>query len=181
MKKSYKLFHVEQRKSKMFYLKTLLIFFVSVVLVNCGVAKQRIEIQDFIIMPNGLSVSKQQPLNAFVFENDLNNLPIQEFLARYFRTSSLQNKIIDFKLDNSNFKLIIYDSDDFERFFGSNNFLIKNIENNSNKNGNPNKFIAFSVITGDNHDCLDQRSLYYLKISEYLKSLKSKYFFNNGK
>ena len=181
MKKLHYLFHVERYKSKMFFLKTFLIFFLVCVLLSCGINKPRIEIQDFIIMNSGMTIAKSEPLNTFVFENNLNNLPFQDFLTKHFKTNVLHNKSIDFRIEGSNLKLIVYDPDDFERFFGTNNFIAKNQENNANKTGNANKFIALSVISDSNQDCLNQNNLQFQITIDYLKNLKAKYFLSNDR
>jgi hypothetical protein len=181
MKNLNNMFHVERLQSKIFLARMFLILLFAQVCGSCGINKQRIEIQDYIVLQNGMPVEKSKPLNAFVFENNLNNLPIQDFLAKNYKTKSLLNTKINIMIDQSSLTLLIYDFDDFERYFGSSNFVAGNRENNANKSGNINKFIAFSVISDNNDDCLNQQNLMYQKTITYLKNLKSKYFLTNGR
>lgn len=176
-----KLFHVELHSLKILFFRCAVVLFCCAMTLSCGVARSKIEIHDYIVMPNGMPISQTRTLNAFVFENDLNNQPFQDFVSNAFHSNSLRNKSVNFKMENVSLKLWFYDADDFERYFGSNTFVAINQENMANKTGNPNKFIALSVTTDDNQDCLIPENLLYQKTIAYLKSLKYNYFQNNGR
>lgn len=176
-----KMFHVEHFCKLKIDFRLISLFLVFQGLAGCGVTKQRIEIQDFLISVNGIAIEKSKPLNAFVFENDLNNQPFQNFLTSFYKTNSLYNTKIEFVLDNAKFKLIVYDNDDFEKYFGRNNFIEKNLENTSILSGNNSKFIALSVISSSNEDCLNPKSLFYNNTVEYLKNLKKQYLSKNDR
>ena len=169
-----KMFHVEHRFPK----HVLTICFVICQL-SCGISKPKIEIQDFAILSDGMVVGKNKSVNAFVFENNLQNKPFQDFLVMHFKTTSLSNRIISFKINQIPLKMLLYDQDDFERFFGVNNFVAQNQENITNKLGNINKFVAISVVTEDNQDCLDQNNLLQQTVIDYLQNLKKLYLKSN--
>ena len=59
--------------------------------------------------------------------------------------------------------------------------MLKNLENISSISGNNSKFIALSVVSQNNEDCLDPNSLYYNNITEFLKILKKQYLLKNGR
>ncbi|MEO0059361.1 MAG: hypothetical protein RLZZ312_1008 [Bacteroidota bacterium] len=175
------MFHVEHFfKFNKFHQRCVFVL-IFVLLSSCGISKQRIEIQDFLITENGIKHESSKPLNAFVFENDLNNQPFQTFIATYFKTNARYNSKINFSTDKSKFVLIVYDNNDFDKYFGINNFMLKNLENISSISGNNSKFIALSVVSQNNEDCLDPNSLYYNNITEFLKNLKKQYLLKNGR
>ena len=175
-----KLFHVELHSFKPCFFRCVVVLFCFVMAPSCGVARSKIEIHDYIVMPNGMPISNTKSLNAFVFENDLNNQPFQDFISNTFHSNSLVNKSVNFKIEDVNLKLWFYDADDFERYFPSNTFVAANQENVAQKIGNSNKFIALSVTTNDNQDCLIPENLLYQKTITYLKLLKLNYFQKNG-
>ncbi len=175
------MFHVERIiNSHTFKRKTISVFLFCV-LASCGVNKSRITISDFYIHQNGKSVTNTNPLNAFVFENNLANNPFQEYISNTYKTITIQNTELWVTIDKLKFKLIFYDFDEFEKYFGTQNFTATNQETLSQKTGNNNKFIAISVISDKNEDCLNPNSLFYTQIIEYLKNLKNNYFIKNGR
>lgn len=162
------MFHVERFKP----LFTLILFYFFI---NCGVAKPRIEIDDYVLLPNGKSVLNKAPLNAFVFENSLKNIDIQQYLATKFNTPSTFEKEFSVIIDKNKFKLLIYDKDEFDKYFNTNLFIIKNQENDADIQRNYQKFIAISVVDDKNQDCLLENALYQQIILNYLKQLKNDY------
>lgn len=162
------MFHVERFKT--FFCFILLIFYI-----NCGVAKPRIEIDDYIVLSNGKSVASNVALNAFVFENSLKNIDIQQYLAAKFKSPSTFEKEFTIKIDKNKFKLLVYDKDEFDKYFNTNLFIIKNQEIESEIHRNYQKFIAISVVDDKNQDCLLENALYQQIILNYLKQLKNDY------
>ena len=78
-------------------------------------------------------------------------------------------------LNNSKFKLVVYDAAEFEKFIGSGNYAQINQEPENAKYGNQPKFIAFSMVSSTNEDCLSDQSLYQHLALTYLKNLKEDY------
>jgi hypothetical protein len=175
------MFHVERKKKSILIKRKTIVVFLFCVFASCGVNKSRITISDFYIHENGKKLINTKPLNAFVFENDLANNPFQEYVSNTYKTITIQNTELWVTIDKSKFKLIFYDFDEFEKYFGSQNFTATNQETLSQKTGNNNKFIAVSVISDKNEDCLNTNSLYYTQTIEYLKKLKNNYFIKNGR
>lgn len=156
-------------------IKKSLLFFIFLSLLNCGIARQRMEISDYLIYQKGKEIIGNDNLNSFIFENDLKNIPFQQFLSAKFKSNSLQEREITVTIEGGKYKLLFYDNDEFEKYIGNSNFAIKNQESESNKTGNQSKFIAISVINDKNEDCLSEQSLYQNIVVSYLKKLKDEY------
>ncbi len=170
------MFHVEPK------LKTLVIKRIGVVLflyffvLSCIGARQTIQITDYILLPNGIEILGQKKLNAFIFENNEKNLPIEKFLSEKFKSTNYLEKEFWITIDKSKYKIILYDYDEFEKYFNSANFVVSNQEPENSKNGNQRKFIAFSMINSYNEDCLQEQSLFQNIAVNYLKKLKDEYY-----
>lgn len=141
---------------------------------SCGIQKQRIMINDYVIQPNGFVVNNMA-VNAFVFENNLSNEPFQNFITTYFKTNTSNNKSVQVKENGLKLTILFYDNDEFEKFFGGQNFAVQNLETASQKFGNNSKFIAISVIAKNNEDCLNSNSLTHKIVVDYLIKLKNQY------
>ncbi len=146
---------------------------------SCGINKQRISLNDYFIHPTGKNLNSKQ-LHAFIFENNLKNIPFQDYIATKYNTKNQINKSIQITTNDIALTLIFYDFDDFEKHFGSQNFEQKTVETASEKIGNTNKFLAISVLSQTGEDCLDPNSLLQTIAIKYLNSLKNQYLSNNG-
>ena len=155
--------------------RTIVLFFLYLILTSCGIAKQRTEIRDFLILPNGKNFLGNKNLNAFVFENSLKNIPFQQFITSKFKTNNFYQKELPVTIDKQQFTLLFYDIDEFERYFGTPNFTALIQENDAEKYGNQTKFIALSIINDRHEDCLSENSLYLNVLTTYLKNLKDEY------
>ena len=142
---------------------------------SCGISRTRTEIPDFVVLENGKGIIGIKSLNAFVFENSLTNIPFQQFITTKFKTNNYHENDLRVTTDNYNFKLIFYSIDDFEKFFGTQNFVALTQENDAEKYGNQSKFIAISMINDQNEDCLKETSLYFNIAKNYLQNLKNEY------
>jgi hypothetical protein len=156
------------------------ILFLILITVSCGITRQRIEIPDCLIVSNGKEILGNKSLNAFVFENNLKNIPFQQYVSSKFKSNNLFQKEIWISINKDKFKLIFYDTDEFEKYFGTSNYVALNQETAANKSGNNAKFIAISFINAQNEDCLIEGSLYQNIAISYLKKLKDDYLKNNG-
>lgn len=174
------MFHVERNLSNRIIKGKTLLFFLFLIFINCGIAKQRIEIPDYLIIQNGKETVGHTSLNAFIFENKLTNIPFQQFMSAKYKSDSLQLRELWVVIDGEKYKLIFYDNDEFDKYFGISNFTAIYQETDSEKYGNPSKFIAVSMINSQNEDCLKENSLYQNLAKNYLKNLKEEYFKKNG-
>ena len=167
------MFHVE-RILKTLTNKAISLVFV-VLIYACSGARNAIQIQDFLLVPNGLEIQKNVPLTAFVFENNLKNPPIEKFLSLKFKNSNYFDKEFWITINQTKYKLIVYDAAEFEKYIGSTNYSPLNQEPENAKYGIQPKFIAFSLLSANNEDCLSDQSLYQHIAVTYLKNLKDEY------
>jgi hypothetical protein len=149
-------------------------------LYSCGINKQRISINGYFIHPDGM-INNGTPLHAYIFENDLSNVPFQNFLATHYKTKNLFNKTITVSTNGFTVTLIFYDFDEFEKYFGSQNFESANQETAPHKMGNANKFIAISAVNTNSEDCLNKNSLINKVATDYISNLKKQYLLSNGR
>lgn len=167
------MFHVERIMHQM--INRSVIFVLCFTIISCITTKQRIEIPDLLIVENGREILGHKNLHAFVFENNQKNIPFDQFIVSAFNLNNYAVKEVNVIIINEEFKLLFYDNDEFEKYIGSSNFYVKNLEPASAKIGNQPSFIAISVINNRNEDCLQPNSLYRNIIINYLKVLKTEY------
>jgi len=154
--------------------------FLFFVLIGCAGAQHSMQIPDYVLVPNGKENIGSKNLTAFLFENDMRNLPIEQFLALKFKTNNFYEKEIWVTIDKQKFKLIVYDYNEFEKYFVSTNYAPMNVEPENSKSGDQRKFIAISMISSYNEDCLAEGSLLQNFAVKYLKNLKDEYLNSNG-
>ena len=68
--------------------KKIVILFLCFIVISCGISRQRIEITDYLIVPNGKEILGNKNLNAFVFENNLKNIPFQQYITAKFKSNN---------------------------------------------------------------------------------------------
>ena len=167
------MFHVERNKKRVINTAFALILWVCSI--ACSGSRNTVQIQDYLLVGNGLELQSHVPLTAFVFENNQKNPPIEKFLSLKFKLSNYFDKQFWVTLNNAKFKLVVYDAAEFEKFIGSGNYAQINQEPENAKYGNQPKFIAFSMVSSTNEDCLSDQSLYQHLALTYLKNLKEDY------
>jgi hypothetical protein len=113
-----------------------------------------------------------------VFENNQKNPPIEKFLSLKFKNSNYFDKEFWVTIQGNKCKLIVYDAAEFEKYIGSSNYAQINQEPENAKYGNQPKFIAFSVVSATNEDCLSDQSLYQQVVLTYVQNLKNEYYNN---
>lgn len=169
------MFHVERslrstvKKEKIVFIA----FFLA--LLSCAGTKQRTQISDYILVPNGMPILGSKNLTAFVFENNLKKLPIELFLSEKFKTDNYAQNEFWVTIEKEKFKIIIYDYADFEKYINSSNYAVINFDPEDEKNGDKRDFIAISMINAYNEDCLLSSSIYQNLALNYLKKLKYEY------
>lgn len=155
--------------------KKLHIIFIISLFIACSVARQRIEIADYIVVENGKKAIGIKPLHAFIFENKLSNIPFQKFIASKYNTQNNYEPELWITIEKEKYKLLFYSIDEFEKFFNSQNYTAIIQENDAEKYGNQSKFIAISMTNEKGEDCLSNNSLYLNVAKKYLKNLKNEY------
>jgi len=170
------MFHVER------IIKTSVCTAVLLVCINlflsCGGARSTVQITDYLLVSNGIELQKNTPLTAFVFENNQKNPPIEKFLSLKFKNSNYFDKEFWVTIQGNKCKLIVYDAAEFEKYIGSSNYAQINQEPENAKYGNQPKFIAFSVVSATNEDCLSDQSLFQQVALTYVQNLKNEYYNN---
>ena len=170
------MFHVE-RIIKTFVCTAVLLVCINLFL-SCGGARSTVQITDYLLVSNGIELQKNTPLTAFVFENNQKNPPIEKFLSLKFKNSNYFDKEFWVTIQGNKCKLIVYDAAEFEKYIGSSNYAQINQEPENAKYGNQPKFIAFSVVSATNEDCLSDQSLYQQVVLTYVQNLKNEYYNN---
>jgi hypothetical protein len=145
---------------------------------SCGGARSTVQITDYLLVSNGIELQKNTPLTAFVFENNQKNPPIEKFLSLKFKNSNYFDKEFWVTIQGNKCKLIVYDAAEFEKYIGSSNYAQINQEPENAKYGNQPKFIAFSVVSATNEDCLSDQSLFQQVALTYVQNLKNEYYNN---
>lgn len=170
------MFHVERTLVSLKNKGIVVILFLFLIFSSCIAARQTIQIPDYILVPNGKEVIGNQNLTAFIFENNLKKMPIEQYLSAKFKTDNYLEKEFWITIDRDKYKIIIYDYAEFEKYFESANYSVKNEEPENAKSEEKRKFIAISMINSRNEDCLSDKSLFQNIAVKYLKNLKDEYY-----
>lgn len=169
------MFHVKRFVQNLASGGIILIFLMLFVFQSCGVSRAGYQIDDYYISENGKEIIGTKPLTAFIFENNITNLPFEQFLALKYKLNNLLSREFWITIDGSKYKLIIYENSEFDKYFGYSNFAAVNQENLANIVGGQSKFIAISVVNEFNEDCLSDKSMLQNVVTVYLKNLKDEY------
>ena len=168
-------FHVEQIMLRPMIKRIFCFLMIFCFLQSCVVARPGYQIDDYYISENGKEVLGTKPLNAFLFENNLKNIPFEQFLAMKYKLDNYLTRDFWVTIDKNRYRILVYDYAEFDKYFGSANFAAVNQENIANIVGGQPKFIAISMITDSNEDCLSDKSIFQNTAINYLKKLKDEY------
>ena len=168
-------FHVEQITKSPVIKRIFFFLMIFLVLQSCIGAKAGYQIDDYYVSENGKEILGTKPLNAFIFENNLKNLPFEQFLAVKYKLDSYLTRDFWVTIDKNRYKILVYDFAEFDKYFGTANFAAVDQENIANIVGGQPKFIAISMITDSNEDCLSDKSIFQNMAINYLKKLKDEY------
>ncbi len=174
------MFHVELIQSSLINKGKRVSLFLFLFLIGCGITRQRMEISDYSVLEQGKSIIGNKNLNVFVFENNQRKVIFQQYISTKFKTKSLFERELWVSIAGDRYKLLFYDNDEFDKYFGFSNFTVVNQETEVNRITNASKFIAISVINSKNEDVLAEESLSRNIVINYLKNLKDDYLINNG-
>ncbi|WP_310028540.1 hypothetical protein [Flavobacterium arsenatis] len=173
------MFHVERTSLKLMYKGKLPIFLLFFIVLSCGITKQKYVIDDYTIVPNAKEVLGNKGLSAFVFENNKKLLPFQQFITNKFKLDSYQEKEFWVTIDGDKYKIILYDNDELIKYINTSDFTLANQNPDVVNVGSTADFIALSMISSRNEDCLAEGSLYENIAVKYLKQLKDDYLSND--
>lgn len=168
------MFHVERSAQNRIIQGIVSILLIIFVLQSCIGTKPAF-IDDYYVSENGKEILGTKSLNAFIFENNLKNLPFEQFLAIKYKLNNYLTREFWITIDGSRYKLIVYENSEFDKYFGFSNFAVQNQENIANIVGGQPKFIAISMINEFNEDCLSNKSMLQNMATAYLKNLKDEY------
>ncbi|MDR6969456.1 hypothetical protein J2X31_003487 [Flavobacterium arsenatis] len=161
------------------YKGKLPIFLLFFIVLSCGITKQKYVIDDYTIVPNAKEVLGNKGLSAFVFENNKKLLPFQQFITNKFKLDSYQEKEFWVTIDGDKYKIILYDNDELIKYINTSDFTLANQNPDVVNVGSTADFIALSMISSRNEDCLAEGSLYENIAVKYLKQLKDDYLSND--
>jgi hypothetical protein len=169
------MFHVELNPERLIDKGKVGLLVAFFMLTSCIGTRQSIQIPDYLLVPKGKEIIGNKGLTAFIFENNLKKMSFEQYLAFKFKADNYSQKEFWVDIDNSNFKIIVYDYAEFEKYFISANYSPINLEPDNVQNLDKRKFIALSIINSFNEDCLSEDSLYKNIAAKYLKNLKDEY------
>ena len=167
------MFHVERLRKNLFYSGFLLLLF------SCVTPLHTVEIKDYVILPGGKKVlGREEGLSAFIFENDPSRMPFHVFVANKFELGNYDEIEFWVTISGNRYKVFVYDNAELEKYFDTSQFSVTNFETEPNIKGSTAKFLAMSMLSSDNDDCLAENSLYRNIAATYLKNLKDEYLKN---
>jgi hypothetical protein len=167
---------VEPKFKTLFY-KGFLAFIMAVVFVSCITPRHTIEIQDYTLLENGKQIlGKEKGLTAFIFEGNQRKVPFQQFLADKYGVGSYTDVSYSTDVEGYRLKVYLYENAEIEKYFDMSQFMVTMNETEPNIKGSTAKFIAMSIVTNANEDCLEDSSLFKQIAIKYLKSLKDEYY-----
>lgn len=169
------MFHVERTGRGLITTGKIAIIFLIFILSGCRGTVQRTTIPDYLVLPNGKEILGNKGLHAFIFENVQGKLTFTNFIMNKFKLNNYKETDFWITIDGEKYKLLIYDNSELEKYFVVSDFIITNLKPETLDEDAP-KFIAISMISSTNDDCLDPKSIYYNIATNYLKNLKEEYY-----
>ncbi len=172
------MFHVEH-KIKTLFRRGFFLFCIAMIAVSCITPRHTVEINDYILLDNGKEIlGKEKGLTAFMFENNPRKIPFQQFVADKYDIGSYHDISYSVTIDGNRYKVFVYENSDVEKYFDISEFMVSNVETDANIIGSRAKFIALSMVTASNEDCLAESSLFRNIAIKHLKQLKDEYLNN---
>ncbi|MGV3461682.1 MAG: hypothetical protein ACO1N9_14635 [Flavobacterium sp.] len=150
--------------------------FAFVFFASCITPRHTIEINEYILMPNGKQVlGHEKGLTAYIFENNQRKIPFQEFIGDKYKLGSYSEIEYNIDLEGTRFKVYIYENAELEKYFDVSQFMVSNVEPESTIVGSKARFIAISVLDDHNNDAVSETSLYHNIVINYLRNLVKEY------
>lgn len=169
------MFHVKR------FVKTLLskgffVFLVLMLATSCITPRHTVEINSFVLMDNGKEVlGRDKGLTAFIFENNQKKMPFAQFLANKYNLGTYTDISYWVTVDGHRLKVFLYTNDELEKYFDVSQFMVTNAETEVNMITKA-RFLAMSVLSESNEDCLEDNSLYKNITIKYLEELKDEFY-----
>ncbi|MGQ2983679.1 hypothetical protein [Flavobacterium sp.] len=155
--------------------KGFLVFLILILAVSCITPRHTVEINNFVLMDNGKEVlGREKGLTAFVFENNQSKMPFAQFLATKYNLGNYTDIAYWVTVDGHRLKVMLYTNDELEKYFDVSQFMVTNAETEVNTLTKA-RFLALSVISEMNEDCLEDNSLYKNITIKYLERLKDEF------
>ncbi len=175
-----RLFHVK-RFVKTLSSKGFFVFLVMALATSCITPRHTVEIKNYVLMENGKEVlGRDKGLTAFIFENNQAKMPFAQFLAFKYNLGSYTDVSYAVDIDGHKMKVFLYENAELEKYFDVSQFMVTRVETNANIVGSRARFLAMSVLSESNEDCLEETSLYRNITINYLEGLKEEYNKTNG-
>lgn len=169
------MFHVKPTSAIRITKGLIAIALLSILTTSCVGARATVQIPDYLIVQNGKEKVGGANLCAYIFENNVTKLQIEQFVAAKFNSSNYFEREIWITINKDKYKLIIYDNNEFEKFFNSQNYSPINVEAKNDNYNNQRIFVAISMINAYNDDCLAENSLFQNIAIKFLTDLKNEY------
>jgi len=171
------MFHVKRHLKNHISKGIAVILTAGFLFASCVSRKATIQIEDYILVANGKEIlGNPKPLTAFIFENNTKNMTIEKFLSMKFKNENYYSLEYSVTIDRNHYKIILYDNSEFEKYFNSSNYSVINLQPDDTTVETQRKFLAFSMVDSENHDCLADDSLLQNIAVNYLKNLKDEYY-----
>lgn len=166
------MFHVE----RLINISSKLILVIIFLFMSCITPRHTVEIDDYILLNNGKEIiGKEEGLTAFMFENDPKKIPFHQFIGDRQQIGNYNDISYWVTIDGDRYKVFVYENDEIEKYFDTSQFMVTKAETEINVVGSKAKFIALSMITARNEDCLASDSLFRNIALTYLKQIKDEY------
>jgi hypothetical protein len=156
--------------------KGFFVFLAMTLAISCITPRHTVEINSYVLMENGKEVlGKEKGLTAFIFENNQKKEPFVQFIANKYNIGTYTDVSYWVTVDGHKLKVFLYENAELEKYFDVSQFMVSNVETDANIVGSKAKFLAMSVISESNEDCLADNSLYKNITINYLEALKDEY------
>lgn len=143
---------------------------------SCITPRHTLEINEYTLMPNGKRVlGHEKGLTAYIFENNQRKIPFNQFIGDKYKAGSYAEIEYSVDINGDRFKIYIYENAELEKYFDTGQFMVSNVEPDTNVIGSKAKFIGISVTDGYNNDALSEQSLYRNIVINYLRNLVKEY------
>ena len=170
------MFHVERFKISTILKVVFVVFFLMMIPVSCVAPRATVQIADYTLLRGGKEIlGKKEGLVAFVFENNQRKIPFVQFIANKYSLGKYYEVEYWVTIEGTKFKVYLYENAEIEKYFDTSAFTISNVEPDSAIVGSKANFLALSMVSESNEDCLAHGSLYQNIAIEYLLNLKREY------
>ena len=167
------MFHVERITKNFLKIGFFVLLFLTAV--GCAVPRASIPINDYILLPEGKEIlGREKGLTIFLFENDKTKIPFHYFVAEKYNLGDYHDIEYWVTLNGNRYKVFVYENDEIQKYYDTSQFMVSTVETEANVISKAD-FLAISMISSSNEDCLADDSLFRNIALTYLKQLKDQY------